>query len=156
MTSTIQAETYEKAIKAMPGLEFLKLSLDRNFPQPEMARTMNFRLSAVDDGVAILDCTPGDRHLNHLGAVHGGWAMTALDAALGVAVQSTLPARRVFTTLETKVNMVRAIRPNLGSFRCEAHAVHVGKQTGTAEARLLGEDGTLFAHGSSTCLILEI
>ena len=156
MTTTIQTGNFGEVLKTMSGLEFLRLSTGQDFPQPEMARTMNFRLSAVDDGMAVLNCTPGGRHLNHLGTVHGGWAITVLDAALGVAVQSKLPAGKAFTTLETKVNMVRAIRPDHDALRCEAHAVHVGIRTGTSEARLVGEDGTLYGHGSSTCLILDI
>ena len=155
MTNSSQVTNFAEAMKELSGLEFLEHAMERGFPQPNMARNMNFRLATVEDGRVVLDCVPDDRHLNHLGVVHGGWAMTVIDSALGAAVQTKLPAGKVFTTLETKVNMVRAIHPGADTFHCEAHAVHVGGRTGTAEARLLDKHGTIYAHASTTCLVLD-
>lgn len=156
MTSSSQVTNYAKAMKKLSGLEFLEYAMEQKFPQPNMAQNMNFKLAKVEDGRVILDCKPDDRHLNHLGVVHGGWAMTVIDSALGAAVQTKLPAGKAFTTLETKINMVRAVRPDADALHCEARAVHVGARTGTAEARLLGKDGTIYAHASTTCLIVDV
>ncbi|HEY7985086.1 MAG TPA: PaaI family thioesterase [Ktedonobacterales bacterium] len=88
--------------------------------------------------------------------MHGGLALTLLDSALGCAVQSTLPLGAGYTTLETKVNMVRAITSTTGHLRCEGKVIHVGRSTATAEGRLTGPDGKLYAHGTTTCLIIRL
>ena len=87
--------------------------------------------------------------------MHGGWFATLLDSALGCAVHSALPAGKGYTTLELKVNMIRSLSPKVPRVRAEGRVIHVGGQTATAEARLVGHDGKLYAHGSTTCLVFE-
>ena len=80
---------------------------------------------------------------------------TLLDSALGCAVHSTLPAGAGYTTLEIKVNFVRAITAETGRVRCEAQMIHVGGRTATAEGRVMDRDGKLYAHGTTTCMIFR-
>lgn len=80
--------------------------------------------------------------------------MTLLDSAAGAAVHSTLSDGSGYTTLETNVNLVRAARPTTGPLMAQGRVVHRGRTVATAESRLLAEDGTLYAHAPSTCLIL--
>lgn len=87
--------------------------------------------------------------------VHGGLAATLLDSAMGCAVHSTLPAGASYTTLEIKVNYIRAMTVETGPVRCEAKVIHVGGRTATAEARLLDREGKLYAHGTTTCIIFR-
>jgi len=91
-----------------------------------------------------------------MGTVHGGWYATLLDSAVGCAVHSTLPAGKAYTTLELKVNLVRALTDRVPLVRAEGKVVHVGSRTATAEGRLTGVDGKLYAHASTTCLISDI
>ncbi|MCM3873284.1 MAG: PaaI family thioesterase, partial [Pyrinomonadaceae bacterium] len=87
--------------------------------------------------------------------VHGGLAATLLDSAMGCAVHSMLPAGVGYTTLEIKVNFVRPMTAETGQVRCEAKVIHFGGRTATAEGRILDEQGKLYAHGTTTCLIIR-
>jgi uncharacterized protein (TIGR00369 family) len=127
-----------------------------DFPPPPIAELMDFTLVEVDDGRAVFRGIPGEQHLNPIGSVHGGFAATLLDSALGCAVQTTLPAGVGYSTLELSVNLVRGITPATGPVLAEGRVVHAGRRTATAEARLTAEDGgALLAHAKTTCLILR-
>ena len=73
-----------------PGIEVLRGLIAGRYPSPNMAGTLNFALVEVDEGRAVFRGLPGERHLNPLGSVHGGWAATIMDSALGCAVHTTL------------------------------------------------------------------
>ena len=94
--------------------------------------------------------------LNPLGTVHGGWFATLLDSALGCAVHTMMPPGRSYTTAELGVNLVKAITPKVQRVRAEGKVIHCGRQLATAEARLVGPDGTLYAHATTTCLVFDL
>ena len=79
-----------------------------------------------------------------------------LDSCMACAVQSTLPQGNGYTTLEIKVNMVRAITADTGVVRAEGIVLSAGRRIGTAEGRLVDGAGKLLAHGTTTCLIMEL
>ena len=137
------------------GLRQLLAIRDGTAPPAPMQELLDFDLLAVTEGTATFRYRPDARHLNPLGTVHGGVAMTLLDSAAGAAVHSTLSDSCGYTTLETKVNLVRAIRATTGPLLAEGSVVHRGRTVATAESRLLAADGTLYAHATSTCLILH-
>ncbi len=141
-------------LAGLSGREMLEAMIEGRFPSPPMARTLDFLLAEIGDGVAVFEGTPGPDLLNPLGSVHGGWALTLIDSAAGCALHTRLPAGVGYTTVETKVNMTRAIRPDDGKVRCEGRVLSQGRQIATAEARLLPTDGKLLAHGTSTLMIL--
>ena len=74
---------------------------------------------------------------------------------MGVAIHSMLPLGVGYTTLEIKVNFVRALTVATGPVRSEATVVHMGSRTATAEGRLVDAGGKLYAHATTTCLILR-
>ena len=74
---------------------------------------------------------------------------------MGCAVHSTLPAGKGFTTLELKVNMVRPLNDRVPLVRAEGKVIHAGRQVATAEGRIVGPDGKLYAHATTTCLIFD-
>jgi uncharacterized protein (TIGR00369 family) len=110
----------------------------------------------VEEGRAVFQGTPGEKHLNPMGTIHGGWYATLLDSALGCAVHTMMPVGRGYTTAELSVNLVRAIGPNVQRVRAEGRIIHCGRQLATADARIVGPDGTLYAHGTTTCLVFEM
>ncbi len=116
---------------------------------------MGFTLVEVDHGFAVFEGEPSDRVLNPLGAVHGGWALTLIDSACGCAGHTTLPAGVGYGTVETKVNFVRAISPETGRLRAEGRVLAQGRTIITAEGKLVGANGKLYAHGTSTCMIIR-
>ena len=137
------------------GMAFLQAYLDGRIPAPPIAATFGFVLTEVAEGRAVFEGEPAEFVLNPLGVVHGGFALTLVDSATGCAVQTLLDGGVGYTTLETKVNFVRTIRVDTGTLRCIGRAVHVGRTTATAEARLEDADGRLYAHGTSTLLVLR-
>lgn len=137
------------------GLEVLHAMLAGELPYPPIARTLSFQLLEVDAGRAMFQGTPGPDHFNPMGGIHGGWYATLLDSALGCAVHTMMPPGRGYTTAELGVNLVKAITPKVQRVRAEGKVIHCGRQLATAEARLYGPDGTLYAHGTTTCLVFE-
>jgi uncharacterized protein (TIGR00369 family) len=138
------------------GLETMQAMLRGELPYPPIARTLDFLLLEVDAGRAVFQGTPGPGHLNPMGTVHGGWYATLLDSALGCAVHTMMPPGRGYTTTELSVNLVKGIGRNVQRVRAEGKVIHSGRQLATAEARLYGPDGTLYAHGTTTCLVFEL
>jgi len=138
-----------------PGIDYLQAMIDGRCPQPPIGQTMDFLLVEVEAGKAIFQGEPLVRHYNPIGSVHGGWFATLLDSAVGCAVHSQVPAGKAYTTLELKINMIRPLFEGISRVRAVGNCIHVGRQTATAEARLLGPDGKLFAHATTTCLIFD-
>ncbi len=138
------------------GLELMHAMLRGELPYPPIAQTLDFTLVEAGDGHAIFQGTPGPAHLNPMGTVHGGWYATLLDSALGCAVHTKMPVGRGYTTAELGVNLVKAIPLKVQRVRAEGRVLHAGRQLATAEAKLYGPDGTLYAHATTTCLVFEI
>jgi uncharacterized protein (TIGR00369 family) len=143
-----------EAGRAMPGIEFLRAIRDGKLPHPPICALLNYRLVEVEPGHAVFESTPGEQHYNPIGVVHGGIAMTLLDSAMGCAVQTKMTAGGGYTTLEAKTNLVRAVTGTTGKLRAIGKVVHVGKRVATAEARLEDSEGKLYAHATTTCMVL--
>lgn len=137
------------------GLEVMQGILDGEIPFPHIAETLDFALVEVGPGKAVFQGTPQLKHYNPLGTVHGGWYATLLDSALGCAVHTMLPAGQAYTTAEIGVNIVRAASSKTGPLRAIGSVIHCGRQLATAEARIVGPDGKLYAHATTTCLVFE-
>ena len=138
------------------GLQLMQGMLDGELPYAEIAQTLDFMLIEVGPGRAVFQGTPLQRHFNPMGSVHGGWFATLLDSALGCAVHTLMPPGRAYTTAELGVNMVKAITPKVQRVRAIGTVIHAGRQLATAEARLMGPDGTLYAHATTTCLVFDL
>jgi uncharacterized protein (TIGR00369 family) len=160
MTPQSRTYTFEtrlpdpKQMMSMSGLDYLRGILSGDFPAAPIAATLNFYPSAFEHGRAVFEGTPERYTYNPLGSVHGGWAATILDSAMGCAVHTTLPAGKGYTTVDLNVSLVRAITDRAGKLRCEANVIHQGGSIVTAEGRVTDAAGTLYAHGHTTCLVL--
>jgi len=143
-------------IAGKTGMEMMQAMLNADIPYAAIARTLNFQIMEVAPGRAVFQGRPLPEHLNPLGTIHGGWFATLLDSALGCAVHTMMPAGRGYTTAELGVNLVKAITPKVPRVRAEGKVIHCGRQLATAEARLVGADGTLYAHATTTCLVFEL
>src|SRR5271154_1736073 len=122
-------------IAAMSGLEYLQHLLDGG-GVPPIAALLDFRLVRVEPGRAVFAGTPAEFHYNPIGVVHGGFAATLLDSALGCAVHTTLKPGFAYTTVELKVNYVRPLLMTTGPVEAEGKIIHVGARLATAEARV--------------------
>jgi uncharacterized protein (TIGR00369 family) len=146
---TVNAEQQQ----AMSGLEFVQGLADGTLPLNTIAQTLGYDVTEAANGRVVVTAVPRDAHLNPAGTVHGGFAATLLDSAMGLAIQSTLEKGVSQTTLEFKISLVRPITPQTGPIRAEGIVLSRGRRVGTAEGRLTDRDGRLLVHGTTTCLI---
>ena len=141
---------------AMAGLDFVRAIFEGRLPSPPIMQTIEPFDSSAEPGVIVMHAIPGLRHYNPIGSVHGGYAATLLDSAMGLAVHSMLPAGSGYTTLEFKVSFIKGMTEDTGPVRTEGRTLSVGRRAATAEARITDAKGRLLAHATTTCLIFEI
>ena len=157
-TRTITWEDPTAAVqtgKTVSGITFLKALQSGELPQPPFAVLLGISITDVSEGRVVFTTEPSEYHYNPLGTVHGGVMATLLDSALGCAVQSTLPAGTSYTTLELKVNYLRPVTTKTGTIYAEGKIIYVGGRIATAEGRLTDAEGKLYAHGTTTCIIMR-
>ena len=139
----------------MTGMEYMEAIVGGELPPPPIAVTMRLRPIELGEGRAVFEGEPGEEHYNPIGVVHGGYAATLLDSALGCAVHTTLPAGVGYTSLGLEAKYVRPITRDTGRVLCEANVLYRGRRQATCEANLTAaEGGKLLAHGVATCMIL--
>jgi uncharacterized protein (TIGR00369 family) len=139
----------------MSGLEYMRAVVRGEVPPPPIAVTMRLRPVELEEGRVVFEGEPGEEHYNPIGVVHGGYAATLLDSALGCAVHTTLPAGVAYTSLGLEAKFVRPLTRDTGRVLCEATVLYRGRRQATAEAVLTQADsGKLLAHGTSTLMIL--
>jgi uncharacterized protein (TIGR00369 family) len=140
-------------LKSHDGLGFLKAIIAGTLPQPPISELIGFHLVEAEMGRAAFEGVPEFKHYNPIGTVHGGFAATLLDSALGCAVFSTLAKGDAWTTLELKLNMVRPLTKDTGRVRAEGRIIHRGRSVATSEGDLKDASGKLYAHATTTCMI---
>jgi uncharacterized protein (TIGR00369 family) len=150
-----EAQAIAQQMLSLSGLDAMRALIAGKFPPPSIATTLGFTLAEVDAGKAVFIGEPSERILNPLGIVHGGYALTLIDSCCGCAAHTTLAAGVGYTTVETKVNFVRAITPATGPVRAEGRVVARGRTIITTEGTLTDSAGKLLAHGTSTLMVLR-
>ena len=144
---------FAKRFTGKSGLELLQLVIDSKLPRPPMASLMDIQLVEASKGRAVFRGTPQEFHYNPLGTVHGGYGATLLDSAMGCAVHTTLDAGDTYTTLEFKINFLRALTVDTGEVRGIGTVVHAGRSTAIAEGKIEDGAGRLYAFATTTCQI---
>jgi uncharacterized protein (TIGR00369 family) len=142
-----------KAARGLGGIDVLRAIEGGELPPPPVARLIGLEIEQVSEGLVTFAFEPSEYHYNPLGTVHGGILTTVLDSAMGSAVHSKLRAGLSYTTLELKVSFLRPVRVTTGRVRGEGKVVHLGGRVATAEAHLVDENGELYGHATSTCLL---
>lgn len=145
-----------ETLRTLSGLDFLQQLIDGTLPAPPIGRTMGFLLKEVKPGFALFTCTPTFEHYNPIGSVHGGLAGTLLDSCMSCAIQTLLEKGQGYTTLEYRVHLVRGMTDKTGEVRAEGKVVHSGRRVSTAEGRIIDAAGKLYAHGTTTCITLDL
>jgi uncharacterized protein (TIGR00369 family) len=140
-------------LKAYDGLGCLSAIIAGTVPQPPIGETLGFHLIEAEAGRAVFEGLPEARHYNPIGSVHGGFAATLLDSALGCAIFSMLHKGDAWTTLELKLNFVRGLTKDTGPVRAEGRIIHRGRTVATSEGDLKDSVGKLYAHATTTCMI---
>ena len=142
-------------IHKMPGFDYLQAINDGKIPFSPLVLTLDFCVDRVKKGEAIFSFLPQEFHYNALGTVHGGVISAILDSAMGCSLHSLLPAGTGYTTLELKVNFLKAVTIRTGELKASGRMIHAGSRTALVEAQLTGSDNTIYAHVTSTCLIIN-
>jgi uncharacterized protein (TIGR00369 family) len=143
------------ALRDLSGLDGMRAVRDGRLPPPPIAVLMNFRIAEVDSGRVVFEATPGEEHYNPIGVVHGGYAMTLFDSAMGCAIHTMLPQGVGYTTTDVQVRLIRGLTKETGLVRCEGVALHVGRTTAVAEGKLYDRDGKLLGAATTGCAIFR-
>jgi len=139
----------------LTGYERLTAMRRGEIAPPPAVALLGMHLDEVEPGRTVFSMLADEVHENPRGTMHGGIVATFVDTAMGCALSSQLAANEGFTTLELKTNFVRAITPRTGRIFAEGTVVHSGGRVATTEARVRDAEGNLYAHATSTCLILR-
>ncbi len=139
----------------LSGLEQLRLIKAREPAKRGIVRTLGFDMVEIDEGRVVFEGTPDEDVYNPLGTVHGGYAATLLDSAMGCAVHSCLKQGQSYTTLELKIAYHRAMNADTGPVRAEGKVLSLGRRTAFAEGRLVDATGRLLASGTTTLLVFS-
>jgi len=142
-------------LRRQPGIELLRRMMRGELPRAPISEALDFGLIEAEPGRVVFEGNPRAAFFNPIGSVHGGWIATLLDSCVGCAVHSALAAGKGYTTVELKVNFVRPVMPENGPLRAEGRIIHLGGRIGTAEGRLTDAAGRLYAHATTTCLVLD-
>ena len=140
----------EKAIDV-----FQKMA-DGIYPAPPISKLFGFGITEVSPGKIVFEGKAKSDFYNPMGVTHGGFISTLLDSTMACAIQSLVELGKGSTSVELKVNFVRPVFEKTGKLKAIGEAVNVGRQIGSAEGRLIGEDGKLYAHGTTTCFIFDL
>jgi uncharacterized protein (TIGR00369 family) len=141
--------------EGLGGLEFFKRMIAGKVPPPPMLALLGISIIEAEEGRVVFTGTVAPGHYNGMGVAHGGYAATLLDSSLGCCINTMMPPGKRFTTLELKINLTRPLTQDVGPLFCEAKVVHLGGRTATSEGRIVDGKGKLYAHGTTTCIIVE-
>ncbi|WP_291424222.1 PaaI family thioesterase [Deinococcus sp.] len=142
----------------LTGLEYLQAIARGELPSAPIGATLGMempRLEEVTEGRVVFRLRPQEFHYNPIGSVHGGVYATILDSAVGCAIHTMLPAGVAYTTLELKVNYIRPLLAGGPEVQAIGEVISITRQTGVAEGRLVDSEGKLYAHATTTCLIMR-
>ena len=139
----------------LTGLDFLRGIAAGRVPPPPVAVLLGMSLLEVEPGTVTFQLDVGEHLYNPIGSVHGGILCTLLDSAMGCAVHTTLPLGRAYTSLEVKVNFVKALTVDTASVLAKGQVITSGRRIATASGQVVGTDGTLYSHATTTCLTFE-
>lgn len=139
----------------LSGLEYLRGIAEGRIPAAPIAALLGMTIVRVEPGQVTFGLDVGEHLYNPIGSVHGGVFCTLLDSAMGCSVHASLDRGQAYTTLELKVNIVKTLTLATPSVVAAGQVISAGRRVITASGRITGPDGTLYAHATTTCLVLE-
>jgi uncharacterized protein (TIGR00369 family) len=139
----------------LSGREALEAIQRGTLAPPPIASHFDFDITSISEGEVTFACTPDESAYNPIGMVHGGLVCTLLDTVIGCAVHSTLPAGVAYTSIELKVNYLRAVHADRGQLTARGWVTKPGRRVAFAEGAVYDGDGKLLATGSGSCLVMS-
>ncbi len=144
-----------QAGRGLTGLEIMQAIGAGRIAPPPAAQVLGVTLLRVANGHIEMGLEPAEWMYNTIGSLHGGMVTTLMDSAMGSAVTSTLDADTMHATLDLHVNFVRPASVRTGPLRAIGRVLHRGSRTSTAEGQLVDAAGNLYAHATTTCLLMQ-
>ena len=138
----------------MTGLELMQAMLAGNLPPPSISTTIPMQGVAVESGKVVFTARADERHLNPLGAVHGGFAATVMDTVTGCAVHTLLGAGDGYGTIDLNVKMMRPV-PRDVELVAEGNVINLSRSLAVSEGSLKDAEGKLYAHATATCMLMR-
>jgi uncharacterized protein (TIGR00369 family) len=139
----------------MSGLDYLRAIAGGAIPPPPIAALLGMGIVDVQPGRVAFSLEVGEHLYNPIGSVHGGVFCALLDSAMACAVHSGLGPGQAYTTLELKVNLVKPLTVDTPRVVATGQVISSGRRVATASGQITGPDGTLYAHATTTCLVIE-
>lgn len=141
---------------AMPGIDYLRAMIDGTLPPPPISGLMEFAMESAEPGRVVFTCRPDESAYNPIGAVHGGLVCTLLDSVAGCAMHSTLPQGKGYTSIEIKVNYLKAVRASSGVLTATGTVIKSGARVGFTEGVVTDANGAIVATATSTLLVFDL
>jgi uncharacterized protein (TIGR00369 family) len=142
-------------LEARSGLDEIRTLIDGTSDYRGIAQLMGVKPILAEEGYVVFEGNPTKDVYNPIGTVHGGYAATLLDSAMGCAVHTRIKAGQGYTTLELKVAYHRALTDQSGPVRAEGRVISFGRRAAFAEGQLFDKDGKLCASATTTCLVFS-
>ena len=141
------------AVASVSGLAYWRGVIDGHLPPPPIGEIIQMRALDVENGRVTFTWTPDASMYNPLGTVHGGTVCTLLDTVTACAMHTTLPEGVGYTSVEIKVNYLKAVTATSGPLTAVGTVVKAGSRIGFAEGKVTDASGNLVATATSTLLI---
>jgi uncharacterized protein (TIGR00369 family) len=138
------------------GLETLEAIRDGVLPPAPIGKLVQMGITALEEGRVEFTCELDESVYNPIGVVHGGLVCTLLDTVAGCAVHTTLPAGVAYTSIELKVNYLRAVHSGSGPLTAIGRVVKPGRRVAFAEGEVLDSAGRTVATASSSLLVFPV
>ncbi|BBY24021.1 PaaI family thioesterase [Mycobacterium stomatepiae] len=148
--------TTQATVASMSGLSYWRAVADGHLPPPPIGELVQMGIVAVENGAITFSWTPDGSMYNPLGLVHGGAVCTLLDTVAACALHTTLPQGVGYTSVEIKVNYLKAMTLDSGPLTAVGSVVRAGSRIGFAEGEFIDASGNVVATASTTLLIFEL
>lgn len=143
------------AIAALPGLEVMRTMMRGGLPYAQCAKQNSCIAIEAHHGKAVFQGAPSANHQNPIGTINGGWMSAILDSALGSAVLTTLPPGWGYFTVDLNVKFLKVLTLAAERVRAVAEVTGSEGRNTSAEAILLGSDGSIYARAMSVCRLVR-
>ncbi len=138
------------------GFEQVQALAAGEYPTSPMTKLLPFTtLPPEEKGRLRFEATPDCTHLNGFGVVHGGWAMTMLDNAMGLAAHSMVGPGEFCPSIETSVQFLGKIEADGQTLTITAEVTEQDGRKLQVEGAIENAEGAKLATGTSTCLLMR-
>jgi uncharacterized protein (TIGR00369 family) len=142
-----------RAPKTTGHLKFIQALARGEGPPPPIAQLIGFRPLEADLGRAVFELQAGPQHANPMGTMHGGVICDLADAAMGVAMATSLEDDESFTTLDLTAKFFKPVWN--AKLRATAELVKRTRSLGLIECEVVDDTGSLVARVYSSCMVLR-